>query len=279
MEIFQICIHNVEFTISPFQFSEIWKHIASGKWEPESFAVFKKFIKESDVVIDIGSWAGPLTIYAANLASFVHSIDPDPVIFKQLVHNVNLNPEISGKVKCYNVGIWNSNTTQTLFSRNVLGDSASSLIQRTRDRNNKAMVQTITFKTFLEREKINRSDFIKIDTEGAELFFLPSIKNELMKLNYPTLLISFHTEYLTEYFFQQTFRNKLLSKIIFKISRELGIKFFVKKIEHKIIESIGPLKDYKFIYEANGMPIRSADLLNYIKRNRTANIVFTNKRW
>jgi FkbM family methyltransferase len=279
MENLQIHIGEIEFTINPFQFDEIWKHIALGKWEPESFAAFKKFIKESDVVIDLGSWAGPLTIYAAHLASFVHSIDPDPVIFKQLVHNVNLNPQIRNKVKCHNIAIWNSSSTQTLFSRNVFGDSASSLIQRTRDGNDKTIVQTISFKEFLEREKITGVDFIKMDTEGAELFFLPSIKNELAKLNFPTLLISFHTEYLTEYLFQRAFRNKLLSKILFKICKELSINIFSKRIEKVISESVEPLKDYQFLYESGGREIYPNELLNYIKRNRTANVVFTNNKW
>jgi len=279
IEKLNITIHDIEFVASPFQFKGIWEFIASGKWEPESFSVFKNFIKDTDVVIDIGSWAGPLTIFAAYLASFVHSIDPDPVIFKQLVHNVNLNKQIRYKVKCHNIAIWNSSSTQTLFSRNVFGDSASSLIQRTRDGNDKTIVQTISFKEFLEREKIIRVDFIKMDTEGAELFFLPSIKNELANLNFPTLLISFHTEYLAEYFFQKVFRNKLLAKILFKISRELSINIFSKKIEKEISGSLEPLKGYNFIYESGGKPIYPDELLNYIKRNRTANIVFTNQRW
>jgi FkbM family methyltransferase len=279
MENLQIHINDIEFTVNSFQFDGIWKHIESGKWEPESFAVFKKFIKSTNIVMDIGSWAGPLTIYAAHLASFVHSIDPDPVIFKQLVHNVNLNPGISSKVKCHNVAIWNSSSTKTLFSRNVFGDSASSLVQRTRDGNGKTIVKTISFKEFFEKEKITKADFIKMDTEGAELFFLPSIKNELEKLNFPTLLISFHTEYLKEYFFQQVFRNKLPSKIIFKICRELGINIFSKKIEKIISESIKTLEAYRFVYESGGRQINKNELLNYIKINRTANVVFTNEKW
>jgi len=279
MENLKVRIDEIEFVVNPFQFTGIWDFIASGKWEPESFSVFKKFIKETDVVIDIGSWAGPLTIFAAHLASFVHSIDPDPVIFKQLLYNVNLNPKISSKVKCHNLAIWNSSSTQTLFSRNVFGDSASSLIQRTRDKDERTTVQTISFKEFLDKEKIEKVDFIKMDVEGAEFFILPSIKNELMKLSFPTLLISFHTEYLTEYFFQQRFRNKLLSKILFKISRAFGINISSKKIEQTISESIEPLKEYRFIYETTGKQIQPGDLLKFIKRKRTTNIVFTNNRW
>jgi len=279
MEKLNITIHDVEFVASPFQFKGIWEFIASGNWEPESFSLFKKFIKGTDVVFDIGSWAGPLTIYAAHLASFVHSIDPDPVIFKQLVHNVKLNQQISNKVKCHNIAIWNSSSTQTLFSRNVFGDSASSLIRRTRDGNDKTIVQTISFKEFLENEKIEKVGFIKMDVEGAEFFILPSMKDELVKLSFPTLLISFHTEYLTEYFFQQAFRNKLLSKILFKICRELGVNIFSKKIEHAISESLEQLNDYQFIYQAGGKEIYPGDLLNFIMKNRTANIVFTNFKW
>lgn len=272
-------IGEIDFKVNPFQFNGIWKHIASGKWEPGSFSIFKKFIKQTDVVIDVGSWAGPLTIYAAHLASFVHSIDPDPVIFQQLVHNVNLNPSIVKKVKCHNLAIWDDSSTQSLFSRNIFGDSASGLIQRTRDRNEIVAVQTISFKDFLQKENINKVDFVKMDIEGAEFFVLPSVKSDLAKLNYPTLLISFHTEYLLEYLFQRKFMNKLLSKILFKVCRELRINLFSKKIARIISASIEPLSEYMFIYEAAGKQIRFSELLNHIKNSRTADFVFTNNGW
>ena len=230
-----------------------------------------------DVVIDIGSWAGPLTIYAAHLSSFVHSIDPDPVIFKQLVHNVNLNAQISSKVKCHNLAIWNSGSIQTLFSRNIFGDSASSLIQRTRDRNEKTIVRAISFKEFLEKEKIDKADFIKMDTEGAEFFILPSIKEELSRLDFPTLLISFHTEYLKEYLFQIRFKNKLISKILFKICKESGINIFSKKIEQTISESVNPLNEYKFIYETNGRLISAEELIGNLKKSKTMTVVFSTR--
>ena len=279
MENLLVRIDEIKFEVNPFQFTGIWNHIATGKWEPETFSVFKNFIEETDVVIDIGSWAGPLTIYAAHLCKFVHSIDPDPVIFKQLLHNVNLNPKINSKVKCYNLTVWNTSITQTLYSRNVFGDSASSLIQRTRDGNEKTSVPATSIKDFLENEKIEKVDFVKMDIEGAEFFILPFIKDELIGLGFPTLLVSFHTEYLLEYFFQQRFKNKLLSKILFKICREFGVNLFSQKIARTISESVKQLIDYKFTYETNGVPIRQADLPNYIRRNRTTNIVFTNKNW
>jgi hypothetical protein len=134
------------------------------------------------------------------------------------------------------------------------------------------------FNEFLENEKIEKTDFIKMDIEGAEFFILPSIRNDLIKLNFPTLLISFHAEYLTEYFFQRAFRNKLLSKILFKICGELGANLFSKRIGQTILESLEQLNDYQFIYQAGGKEIYPGDLMNYIKKNRITNIVFTNNR-
>ncbi|MFI5237673.1 MAG: FkbM family methyltransferase [Ignavibacteriales bacterium] len=272
-------IDEIELTVNPFQFTEIWNFIASGKWEPESFKVFKRFIKESDVVIDIGSWAGPLTIYAAHLSSFVHSIDPDPVIFNQLLHNVSLNPQVSDKIKCHNLAIWKDSSTQILFSRNVFGDSASSLIQRTRDKNNQAAIQTISFEKFIEKEKIEKVDFIKVDIEGGEFFILPSLTDKLEQLGLPILFISFHTEYLNEYFFQKTFRIKLLSKILFKIFKGFRINIFSKRITQIISNSIEPLKAYKYIYEPDKCLITSEALIMKLGKYDTLSVLFSSEPW
>jgi hypothetical protein len=39
------------------------------------------------------------------------------------------------------------------------------------------------------------------------------------------------------------------------------------------------LMDYQFVYESGGREIYPNELLNYIKGNRTANVVFTNNKW
>src|ERR1700733_3276510 len=96
----QIIFRNISYQVDPRPFEFEWSYINSAKWENETFNIFDHFISKDDTVIDIGAWAGALTLYMANLAKKVYAIEPDPAIFSSLENNVQLNPDISEKIKC-----------------------------------------------------------------------------------------------------------------------------------------------------------------------------------
>lgn len=179
----EIQLKNHTFQIDPGQNKHYWTYINSIDWEPHTFAIFDHFVTENSVVLDVGSWSGVLTLYAAQTAKEVHALDPDPVCFSELNTNVALNPTIADKIKTYKTAI--SDTKETLFlsARNTYGASSSSILARKRDTEKSLELKTISLAEFLEKEAISKVDFIKMDVEGTEFRILPTIGKALEAIN------------------------------------------------------------------------------------------------
>ncbi|WAC03782.1 50S ribosomal protein L11 methyltransferase [Lacinutrix neustonica] len=92
-----IQLKNHTFQIDPGKNKHFWMCMNSNNWEPHTFAIFDYFINEKSVILDVGSWSGILSLYAAKVAKEVHALDPDPVCFSELETNVALNPALSEK--------------------------------------------------------------------------------------------------------------------------------------------------------------------------------------
>ena len=87
----KISIGKLNFWVNQDGYESYWKLVNQGKWEPETFSVFDSNINKQTLFIDIGGWIGPTTLYGAQLAKKTLSLEPDPVAFKRLEENLNLN--------------------------------------------------------------------------------------------------------------------------------------------------------------------------------------------
>lgn len=68
--------------------------ISFGKYEPETIALFRSYLKEGMTVVDIGANLGYFTVIAAGLvgpSGKVFSYEPDPHNFALLEKNVSVN--------------------------------------------------------------------------------------------------------------------------------------------------------------------------------------------
>ena len=140
----------------------------------------KKFeIKKEDIVIDIGSHIGYFTIYAANNADqgLVYSIEPYKESFKILEKNLKLNNLTN--VKLFNAAISKVTEQITLYidKKNHIGNS----IFETNETIESEKVDSFSLKDFVNNNKIEKIDFLKIDCEGAEFEILLNFDKELMK--------------------------------------------------------------------------------------------------
>ena len=145
-----------------------WKDIDAGLWEKQSFELIDAIVKESDQVLDIGCWAGPLSLYMAAKGADVYAVDPDPAAFGALLKNLELNPSLSHRVHPYQLAISNENGKSKLYARTDYGNSSSSLLQRSRDGIDHEAADTLSFEAFIEKTKLKQIDFIKMDIEGGE---------------------------------------------------------------------------------------------------------------
>lgn len=275
----QIQLKNHTFQIDPGQNKHYWSYINSTDWEPHTFAIFDHFINENTVVLDIGSWSGVLTLYAAQTAKEVHALDPDPVCFSELNKNVALNPAIADKIKTYKTAISDTKETLRLSARDTYGASSSSILERKRDTENSLELETISLAEFLEKEAISKVDFIKMDVEGAEFRILPTIGEALKKVNYPTLYISFHYHFLNENIYSKNIPSLFLNKLLMRLENTFGFSLYKKRIRKEIIHLYDDLKAYLYIYTTAGKLISFDDLKQKPELIKETDLVFTNIEW
>jgi FkbM family methyltransferase len=188
--------NNVAFTVSGSD--DHWNSFENNTWESETFMILDKFLQTDDVMMDIGAWIGPISLYGAVKVKKCYSFEPDPVAYEKLQKNISLNPTLKHKIDVFNEAVTADGQKVRLFSRFNHGDSGSSLLKRTRSTNNYVEVRSTTLADFLKKTGLTKVDFIKMDIEGGEFFVLPQIA-EYVKMNRPTLMISFHYAALYEF--------------------------------------------------------------------------------
>lgn len=195
-----------------------WNGVQRGSWEPETFHVFKHFLREDRSYLDIGAWIGPTALYGCQLAKMCYAFEPDPVAFEELEYNRNLNPNFKNLL-LYKAAIGASESPQTMIGfHDNYGDSMSSLLSD----KGKMKVDQLSLTAAIEmKEDLN---FIKMDIEGGEAIVLPSAIGIIQK-RHPTLYLSLHGPMFPR-----------------------GFEAYFARI----METIG---SYKKIYTAQGIPI------------------------
>lgn len=142
-------------------------------WEDSSITLFYNLINKEDEVniIDIGAGIGLYSLYAKFLpkATF-YSFEPTKETFRLLNDNLKLNN--INNVKTFELALSNEKTEKTLnickawYGLNTLGDNPLRF-----DNIEKSIVNTDTIDNLFYDKEI-KVDFIKIDTEGYELYIL-----------------------------------------------------------------------------------------------------------
>ena len=238
-------IGGVSFRAASSANSGFWLTFKEHGWENFTFGLLKEHLSPGSVFLDIGCWEGPFTLYAASLGAVVHAIDADNRAITQLRENIKLNPHLINNIHIHNIALTDEDKPVNLYERRNFGDSASSLLMRSRDSGNFAGVQGKTFNTFIRESNITKIDFIKMDIEGGEFIILPGMKGSLKQLGHPPLLIAFHSVYLKESYINRYTILRKLSKLNGKLSIALGRLFAGKYAGEKIADVLNDLSEYK----------------------------------
>ena len=149
-------------------------------WEKKLVKLFKKFVKEDDVVVDVGAYIGLHTIELSKLSKKVFSFEPQPLISACVRKTLN-TMEINN-VDHYHMAIGND-TGWTHIHTNNDGDAS---IRGIRD--NKFAQ---SFKCKIDKlENIVKEpiSLIKIDVEGSEFDVLAGAV-DLIELYKPIIII------------------------------------------------------------------------------------------
>jgi FkbM family methyltransferase len=232
-----------------------WQLVSAGNWEPQTFAVFRRFIDPDHSYIDMGSWIGPTLLYGSRLAKATYGIEPDPIAFKELKSNLALNAELGASVKLFNVCIAANSGDVAFGSRTEGGDSTSSLLFS----GGKTVwtVRALSFADFVRQSEITHCNFIKMDVEGGEFLVLPGMLGYLRE-NRPTLLLSLHPCFLYPKFFED--RDGL--NIFWRAAR-----VFVSVLI--TVNVLRRLRFYRYLYDDRGKRLTFLQLLRNCRRTLT----------
>jgi len=144
-------------------------------------------VKENDIVFDIGAYFGFFSYYAVQKgAKEVYAFEPNPCAFEILKKHAEL---WSDKIKPFEIALYSSDGFQDLSIPNPLAGWST---LREVECSQKVRVKTVTLDNFVKKEKIERVDFIKIDTEGAEREIIKGAKETIKKFKPKMAIAAYH---------------------------------------------------------------------------------------
>ena len=162
--------------------------LSTGSWEPLETSLFLEHVKEGDTIVDVGANIGYYTVLGAQAVGSsgrVYAFEPDPSSFGYLERNVEVNGYKN--VVLEQKALTNKPGTLRLYlATSNLGDHR---IYPTGDRAY-VEVEGVTLDDYLEGLERN-VDFIKIDTQGAEVVILEGMRKTLERNRGVKLAVEF----------------------------------------------------------------------------------------
>jgi len=270
-----VVVSNNSFWVNRFPNIRFWQDLQSGKWEYSTIRTIDQFVDITDTVLDIGCSFGPLTLYLACKSSKVLAFDPDPIMFRQLLRNIELNPSLKHKIIPRNYAINTADQKIALFARKQYGMSSSSILDRVQDNIHSHYTEGYTLKSILAIENIQNVDFIKMDIEGGEFLVLPHLENSLNELNLPKLFISFHSNYLNEYLLRTKQGKGWFAYYGHIINSKLNWKIYRKEMDHIIRSALSALQSYPKVFSSDGEELDRTTLFKNPSQIGNRSILFT----
>lgn len=160
-------------------FFAMWKEIVINECYE-----FENITDDNPVIVDFGANIGVSVYYFAMKyrTAQIYAYEADPKIYKYLVHNVKQFD--NGNIHLYNKAVSDKNGKVRFYSE---GSDAGRFAK---EDESAIEVETLCANDVLK--SFNKVDMLKIDIEGAERFVLPSLYNQLNKVN--NIFIEYHSE-------------------------------------------------------------------------------------
>jgi len=156
-----------------------------GTYEPESRRAFRQFVREGDVVCDIGANVGFFTLLASKLAGAggtVYAFEPVPRNLHLLRRHVSLNDAQNVTILPVAVSSRSGVAHFAAAANPAMGGLSES---------GSLEVQTEALDELISLQRIAPPSFLKIDVEGAEVEVLTGAANALRD-SVRTILLSTH---------------------------------------------------------------------------------------
>ncbi|MFZ9759944.1 MAG: FkbM family methyltransferase [Candidatus Kapaibacteriota bacterium] len=158
-----------------------------GTYETGTTKVFELLIRDLDRVFDIGANMGWYSIMSSRLARHgeVHAFEPVPFIYQKFKNNIALNSEDG--IIANNIALGREKSGSiAMHTFEGLYHGHSSMSTLNRSDYTTVHVPMTTLDAYCDEKGIGRIDFIKMDTEGAEMEVLAGAK-QLMCGSFPPI--------------------------------------------------------------------------------------------
>ncbi len=149
-------------------------------WERQTVSMFKKVVKEGDIVVDLGANIGYYTLLAARLvgrSGKVYAFEPEPVNYSLLLKNIEINGY--DNVIPTQKAISDTTGTVRLFLDNE--DTGAHTIYQPGDKREFIEVESVRLDNFFKGKECP-INVIKMDIEGAEIAALSGM-DKIIKQN------------------------------------------------------------------------------------------------
>lgn len=174
----------------------ISKHIlADGYYEPDTVALFHRYLKTGMTVLDIGAHIGQYSLVASPLVGpqgQIHSFEPDPETFAWLQRNCRDNGLTN--VRLNSLALAEAPTTLTFYFSQGEDIGSNSLAEPRFFSGRTAQVRCVRLADYVRAHKLDRVHFVKMDVEGAELGVLRGGGDLFVGPNRPILVMEFEEE-------------------------------------------------------------------------------------
>jgi len=175
-----------DFKVSLNTNSVVERYMATGNYEPYLSRVLRQQIDLGNCCIDVGANVGGVCFALAQRVTpkgKVYAFEPGPRYYERLLHNISLNPLYRDCIVAENLGVSDES-----------GFLQWAEDERPRARGNAGIVSSdgirvpvVALDDYIEKHKISKVHFIKIDTEGWEYHVLMGARKTLESQR-PTIL-------------------------------------------------------------------------------------------
>ena len=142
----------------------------------------------SETILDIGGNIGQMALLFSAYADNIYTFEPIPAVGDRLEKNIRLN-HLENRVILSRIALTNFKGKIKFGLPPESNRGTGSTILTESSKSNTIEVDAITLDEFIEQNRIQNIDLIKMDIEGAELFALQGMKNLLSAPKKPIMIL------------------------------------------------------------------------------------------
>lgn len=178
----------------------------TGKRDDEAILLIQKNLPKNSVVFDVGANIGyytlPIALHLKTKNVIVHAFEPVDSNYNSLIKGIKKN-KVETRVIPNKLALGDNEGVIEIV-KTESGNSGNAVLSMNSDdflpKGIREQIQMITMDKYINQNSINRCDFIKIDIEGAEIFFIKGAIETIKKFR-PIIYGEFNSYFIKKFGF------------------------------------------------------------------------------